>query len=439
MRGPIAFPALEEERLPNGATVVVARKKGVPLVAVRLLVRAGSARDPRGRFGLAHLVAQTARRGTRQRSGVRIDDEIEAMGAELGAGADEDASYLGLSAPVEMLSRLLDVLVDVAVNPVFPQREVSRVRRREDAALVHDLDEPSIIADRSMVMAAYGSHPYGHPVEGCRAHLKAMARADAVAFHRRWHDPALSTLVVVGAVRPDAALALVRAKLRGWRSALLVPTSVAAPGQPLRRVVVVDKPDLTQSQVRIALPSLARASPEYFPALVANAILGGGFTSRLMEAIRVNRGLSYGVRSRFAMNLAGGLFFISTFTKVETTAEIVQVALDEVARFCDGGPTPDELERAQSYLCGLFPLSLETHDQLAEKICDMKLYGFPLEEVTDYRERVRAVTTDQCREVARRHFPCDRGVLVVVGPARKVSRALRRFGPVSIVPANRVV
>ncbi len=219
--GPIVLPPLEEERLANGASLVVAHRKGVPLVAVRLLVRAGSACDPRGRFGLAHLVAQTARRGTRRRSGARVDEEIESMGAELGAGADEDASYLGLSAPAELLSRLLDVLVDVAVSPTFPRGEVSRICRREEAALVHDLDEPSVIADRSMVMAAYGSHPYGHPVEGRRAHLGAMSRADAVAFHRRWYDPALATLVVVGAVSPEEALALARSKLRGWRSGLV--------------------------------------------------------------------------------------------------------------------------------------------------------------------------------------------------------------------------
>ncbi len=439
MNGPIVLPDLEEERLSNGTTVVVAHKKGVPLVAVRLLVCAGSALDPRGRHGLAHLVAETARRGTRRRSGVRIDEEIESVGSELGAGADEDASYLGLSAPVEFLSKLLEVVTDVAMNPVFPQREVSRIRRREEAALLHDLDEPSVIADRAMVTAAFGAHPYGHPVEGRRTHLRAMSRADAVAFHRRWYDPALATLVVVGAALPQEALALARERLGGWRSRLAAPPEVPPPETPPRSVLVVDKPDLTQCQVRIALPALARGSPQYFPALVANAILGGGFTSRLMEAIRVNRGLSYGVRSRFAMSRVGGLFFISTFTKVETTGEIVKVALDEVARFCEEGPTAEELERAQSYLGGLFPLSLETHEQLAEKVCDMKLYGFPVEEVTGYRERVRAVTAQQCREVARRHFPLERGVIVAVGPARKAAPALQGFGPVTVVPARRIL
>lgn len=439
MNRPVVLPDLHQERLANGATLVVAQKRGVPLVAVRLLVRAGSARDPHGRFGLAHLVAQVARRGTRRRSGDDLDEEVESMGAELGAGADEDASYYASSGPAELLPRLLDLLLDVAVNPLFRQRELSRIRRREEAALIHDLDEPSSLADRAMVTAAYGTHPYGHPVEGRKTHLRAMTRTDAVAFHRRWYAPERCTLVVIGAIQPEEVLALARARLGRWQGTLSSDPAIPPPSQPGRSVLVIDRPDLTQSQVRIALPALPRASPEYFQAVVANTILGGGFTSRLMETIRVNRGLSYSVHSRFAMNQAGGLFLVSTFTRVETTAEIAKVVLDEIARFSDQGPTSQELERAQSYLCGLVPLSLETNEQLADKVCDMQLYGFPVEEVSGCRERIRSVTSDQCREVAGRYFPNQRGVMVFVGPAKKMARSLEQFGPVSVVAAGRIL
>ncbi len=172
--------------------------------------------------------------------------------------------------------------------------------------------------------------------------------------------------------------------------------------------------------------------------MVASAVLGGGFTSRLMEAIRVNRGLSYGVRSRFATSGAGGLFYVSSFTKVETAGELVGVALDEVARFAEEGPTAEELERTQSYLCGLFPLSLETHDQLAERLADLALWDLGVEEVTGFRERIRGVTGEACREVARRYFPLARRVMVVVGPAAAVRKQLDRHGEVRVVPARRI-
>jgi zinc protease len=434
----IALPPIRRERLPNGLEVVVAERAGVPLAAVRLVLRGGASLDPPGRSGLAHLVALVARRGTRRRTGPEIDLAIESLGAELGAGVDEDATYFGLSAPVEVLPRCLDVLADVATAPTFPAAEVQRLRRREIAALAHDLDEPAVVADRALLQAAYGDHPYGHPPEGRVRELSATRRSDVAAFHARRYAPDGALLVVVGSVDASEVLALVRRRFGGWRAGGAAAAPPAPPAPPPRAVVVVDKPDVTQVQVRIASAGFARRSPDYFPGLVASALLGGGFTSRLMEAIRVNRGLSYGVRSRFLASGSGGLFLVSTFTKVETTAEIVDVALEETARFCDEGPRDEELERTRSYLCGLYPLSLETHDQLAEKLADLALFGLPDEEVSAFRERVRAVGADAAREVARRYFPLGDRVVVAVGPAKAIARSLERFGPVRVVPARKL-
>ncbi len=434
----IALPPIRRERLPNGLEVVVAQRAGVPLAAVRLVLRGGSSLDPPDRSGLAHLVALAARRGTRRRSGPEIDLAIESLGAEMGAGVDEDATYFGLSAPVEVLPRCVEVLADVATAPTFPAPEVQRLRRREIAALAHDLDEPALVADRALLRAAYGDHPYGHPPEGRVRDLSAARRSDVVAFHARRYAPEGALLVVVGSVDAGEVLGLVRRRFGAWRASGAAPAPPAAPRAPRRSVVVVDKPDVTQVQVRIASAGFPRKSPDYFPGMVASALLGGGFTSRLMEAIRVNRGLSYGVRSRFLTSGAGGIFLVSTFTKVETTAEIVDVALEETARFCEQGPREEELDRTRSYLCGLFPLSLETHDQLAERLADLALYDLPDDEVTAFRERVRAVGAEAARDVGRRYFPLGDRVVVAVGPAKAIARPLERFGPVSIVPARKL-
>jgi len=434
----IVLPPIHREALSNGLRVVVAERPGVPLVAARLVLRGGSSLDPPGRSGLAHLTAITARRGTRRWTGPEIDLAIESLGAELGAGVDEDATYFGVSAPVEVLPRCLDILADVATAPEFPAAEVQRLRRREIASLAHDLDEPSLVADRAMLQAAFGDHPYGHPPEGRSRDLGATRRGDVVALHREAYRPSSALLVVVGKVQASEVLALVRRRFGRWRGPDGVAAPLAAPEPPRTSVVVVDKPDVTQTQVRIASAGFPRRSPDYFPGLVASALLGGGFTSRLMEAIRVNRGLSYGVRSRFATSGSGGLFFVSTFTKVETTGEIVRVALDETARFCEDGPGADELERTRSYLCGLFPLSIETHDQVAEKLADLALYELPDEEVSAFRERVRAVTPEAARDAGRKYFPLGRRVVVAVGPAKAIARQLEPFGPVRIVPARKL-
>ncbi len=434
----IPLPPIRRETLSNGLRVVVAERGGVPLAAVRLVLRGGSSLDPRGRAGLAHLAALAARRGTRRWAGPEIDLAVESLGAELGAGVDEDATYFGLSAPVEVLPRCLDILAEVATSPTFPSAEVQRLRRREIASLAHDLDEPAVVADRAMIQAAFGDHPYGHPAEGRSKDLRATRRSDVAALHARSYRPGAALLVVVGKVDAGEVLALVRRRFGRWRGPGGAGTVPEPPAAPPTSVVVVDKPDVTQTQVRVASPGFPRKSPDYFPGMVASALLGGGFTSRLMEAIRVNRGLSYGVRSRFATSAAGGIFFVSTFTKVETSAEIVQVILDETARFCEEGPGADELERTHSYLCGLFPLSLETHDQLAEKLADLALHDLPDEEVSAFRGRVRAVTTQAARDAGRRYFPRDRRVVVAVGPARTIARPLERFGPVTVFPARKL-
>jgi zinc protease len=433
-------PPTRRERLPSGLEVVVATRPGVPLAAVRLLVRAGSALDPAGRFGLAHLVAEAARRGTRRRTGPALDAEVEALGAELGAGVDEDAASMGLSAPLEALPRLLDVLADVASGPAFPAREVERLRRRELAALLHDLDEPEVVADRATLMAAYGTHPYGHPAEGLARHLGATRRPDLTGFHARHWRPSRATLVVVGPVDPGPTLGLARRRLSRWEGEPGGALEVAPPA-PLAgpSVLVVDRPELTQVQLRIASPGLARGSPAWTAGVVAGAVVGGGFTSRLVEAIRVARGLSYGVRARFAAGRQGGLFVVSSFTRVETAGELVRVALGELTRFREEGPTEEELIRTRAWLEGLHALSFETHEAWAEKLAEIELHGLPGDEVSGFAARVRAVDAAACLDAARRHMPGERRVLVAVGPARALSRQLAPFGPVRVVPARAVM
>lgn len=435
----IVLPVMREALLPNGLRVVVAHRPGVPLVAARLVVRAGSALDPGGSFGLAHLVALSARRGAGRRSGRAIDDLVESLGANLSGGAEEDASVHGLSAPSEALPRLLEVLASVVARPSFPLAEFERLRRSERAELAHDADEASTVADRAFLEAVYAGHPYGHPVVGNGRDLGRIRRRDALAFHTRWFGPRASLLVVSGPVDADRTLEDARRRLGGWKPAQAVPPEIPPAMRRGRRVVVVDKPDATQVQIRLGGVAIPRQSPDYFPAMVGNSVLGGGFTSRLVESIRVNRGLTYGVRSRFAVSRATGHFSISSFTKNETAGELVEVAIAEMARFAGEGPTAEEVARATSYLAGLFPLSLETHDQWADRIADAWIYGYEVAEVEGYQERIRAVTPGQAREATARHLPVEDGLVLAVGPVAQLEKQLARFGPVEVWPVRRVM
>jgi zinc protease len=434
----IVLPGLREARLANGLRIVVAHRPGVPLAAARLAVRAGSALDPEGGFGLAHLVAISARRGAGRRTGRAIDDLVESLGANLAGGAEEDASVHGLSAPVEVLPRLLEVLTAVVARPTFPPAEFERLRRSERAELAHDSDEASTVADRALLDAVYAGHAYGHAVEGSERDLARIRRRDAAGFHSRWFGPGSALLVVSGPVDVDRTVEEVERRLGTWKPVSAAPEILPAV-RGTRRVVVVDKPDATQVQIRIGGVAIPRRSPDYFPALVGNGVLGGGFTSRLVEAIRVNRGLSYGVRSRFAVGRVTGLFVVSSFTKNESAGELVEVALEEMARFASGGLGAEEISRAASYLAGLFPLSLETHDQWADRITDAWIYGYDVREVLSYQDRIRSITPDQAQLATARHLPIEDGVVLAVGPAAPLEKQLARFGPVEVWPVRRVM
>ena len=436
----LAIPDVRWATLPGGLPVAVAQRPGVPLVAARFAVRAGSALDPDGAQGLAHLVAIASRRGAGRLSGRGIDDRVESLGADLAGAAEEDATVHGLSAPVEVVGRLAEVLAAVVTRPSFPLAEFERLRRRELAELAHDADEISTVADRALLQVVYGDHPYGHAVEGRGADLSRVRRPHAVAFHRRHFTPSQSLLVLVGPGDPDRTLDEARRILGSWKGEGAADGGEIPPARrSARRVILLDRADATQSQVRIGGVAIPRSSPDYLPAQVGNAVLGGGFTSRLVEAIRVNRGLTYGIRSRFGVGRVAGLFGVSTFTRNDAVGELLSVAFDEMSRFAADGPTEEETGRAAAWLAGLFPLGLETHDQWADRIVDSWIYGYDLAEIRERQAQLRAVTREQARDCTARHLPLGDGVIVAVGPASVLEPQLSRFGPVEVWPVRRAM
>jgi len=431
----IKLPPLHESRTGSGLTVLVSPRGPLPLVALRLTILGGSSTDPKGREGLADFTTQLTRRGTARMSADEINEAVEYVGGSLYSGVSEDAVTFGVTAPAEHAGAMLDVLAQVATEPSFPQAEVDSGRERALAQLANDLDDPALLADRALLRALWGDHPYGHDTAGTARSVEALGREDVARFHRERLGPRIASLVVVGAVDPEEMAAAADRAFARWSGG---PETAPPPPVPERaalagRVIVVDKADLTQSQVRLGSLAFRKAHPDYLASQAVNAVLGGGFTSRLVDEIRVNRGLSYGASSYFDPSRAGGSFQVSTFTKTEATREIVTVALEEVRKMRAKGPRPSELEKAKTYLCGLYPLRLETNESLAGAIADIRLNGLGDDYLARYRSRVMEVSTAKAAELAARWFlPEDGRVIAVVGRARSVVPQLESLGPVEV-------
>jgi len=426
---------------PGGLPVTVAQRGRIPLVAVRLVLSSGAAADPGGKEGLADFTMRLLRRGTTHRDAHALDEAIEFVGASLGLFAGEDQVALALTTPAESLASMLGVMAELVRAPSFPEDEVRTERERSLGQFANDVDDPSLLADRALLRTAWAGHPYGHDVTGTRASVGGFGRGDAAGFHAAHFGPRPARLFVVGAVDPAGVAAQVEEAFGAWAGGpergfeVLPPVGIGRAG----RVVVVDRPEQTQSQVRIAGPAYRRGAPVQFAAQVVNVTLGAGFTSRLVREVRVKRGLSYGVGSAFDTLRAGGLFSVSSFTKVETTGKLLSVMRQEVDRMRKGGPTRSELEKAQRYLAGLFPLRTETNESLAAVLADMALYGLGDDWLDRYRDRVRAVTRAEAAEAAARYCFPDPPLTVVVGPAERLRSQLEKFGPVDVLSADDVL
>jgi zinc protease len=437
--GELKLPPFHESTTSSGLRVLAAERGPLPLVSLRLVMRAGSAMDPPGKFGLADFTGRLLRRGTARLSADDIDEAIEFVGASFAVGVNEDTLSLHLTTPAEHFPAMLGVLGQLVREPSFPEKEVVSARERTLAQFANDLDDPSVIADRAFTLAMWGDHPYGHDVGGSAAHVRTFTREDVVRFHRERMVPRTALMTVVGTIDPEVVAAEAEKAFAGWEGAsdapqIVVPVveRLARPGQ----VILVDKPDQTQSQVRIGGPGFRMGHPDYFPATAMNIALGGGFTSRLVNEIRVERGLSYGVNSYFDLMTAGGVFGISTFTKTESTREIIDVALGEVAKVRQKGITPKELKSGQTYLAGLYPLRTETNESVASVMADVTLYGLGDDWVERFRDRLRAVTPKQVSAVAAKYCFPEPPTLVVLGKASAVRKQLEKLGPLTVVPAS---
>jgi zinc protease len=435
--GALTLPTVHESTTSSGLTVLAAERGPLPLVAMRLVIRAGSSTDPADKHGLADFTARLLRRGTARMSADELDEAIEFVGASFSVGSNEDILSLFITTPAEFFPEMLSILGQLVREPTFPEREVEQSRERTLAGFSNDLDDPSVIADRAFTRTLWGDHPYGHDVGGSAAHVRTFTRDDLVRFHQERMGPRVSLLTVVGAVSPQRVAEEAEKAFAGWEGGPKVPME-PPPGDQVTtgRVLLVDKPDQTQAQVRIGGPGYRLGHPDYFPATAMNIALGGGFTSRLVNEVRVERGLTYGINSYFDAMSAGGVFGISTFTKTETTREIIDVSLAEVAKVREGGIPAGELKKAQRYLAGLYPLRTETNESVAAVISDIRVHGLGADWVEKFRERLLAVKPKQTVEVAAKYLFSKPPLIVVLGRADAIGRQLKGLGPVKVVPAS---
>ncbi|HEX2309125.1 MAG TPA: pitrilysin family protein [Vicinamibacterales bacterium] len=424
----VKFPPYDIRTLPNGLRVVVVMHHEQPVVTLRLLTRAGSVCDPPGKSGVATLAAALLDQGTTTRSAEQIADTIDSIGGGLGTGAGSDLSFANVVVMKDSLAVGFDLLADVVRNPAFQPEEIGRQRQQALSGLRVSLEDPDYLASVVFDRLVYGFHPYGLPASGTPESLQSITAADLRAFHQRFYGPSNSILAVVGDITADEAFAGAERVFGNWAQLEAPPVPVAEPPVPTRRVIIVNKPDAVQTEIRVGHLGIERQHTDYLAMDVAVKILGGEGGNRLFSVLRSERGLTYDADANMQALKQAGAFMAGTNTRTETTAEVLRLMVDEFQKLQRERVQERELAAAQAYLAGNFPLTIETPDAIAAQVLDVLFYGLPLGEIESYRERVNAITADDIQRVARQYLKPDRLSVVLVGDAKSFVGQLKGVG-----------
>jgi zinc protease len=422
--------------LANGLTVLGVEYSRVPWVSLAYMNKRGGETDPPDKPGVADWTAELLTLGTTRRSQLDLANDIDALGASLAARADWDATYVHLDGLAEDFPTLLATLAEVIQTPALPEEEFSLLKERRRAELTQLADDPREVANRAFVRLFFQGAPYGHALRGELETLEGLSREDLRACYRREFNPAIGTLTCVGMVPFDRLVSEAEKLWGGWTGN--GPTSPLHRDAPARTatpgIYLLDRPELTQSEIRLGHLGLSRSQPDFFPVRLMNYALGeGGFSSRLMTRIRSDLGLTYGIRSHFFLRRAPGPFMISTFTPAANTALAVREITAAVREVQEQGITAQELEEAQSYYVGHFPLGLETPRALARQVLTIDLHGLGLDYLVRYRERLAGVTLAEVNRAAQAHLHPDDLVVLAVGPASQIKEPLAEIAPVQVL------
>ena len=432
----IVLPRTREVKLPNGALLILAEKHDVPLIAFDAILRGGSIADPPGKEGVASLTVGLLRKGAGKRTAPEIAALVDGLGASFDTGAGLEHCYVSGEFMARDQTVMLGLMADVLRRPTFPQQEFEKLRSQTVDGITSDKDNPrSVIGDYADAFF-YGNHPYARPSDGDEATNGGLTREDVLRYYRENYGGDRLIVSVVGDFSSAAMESKIRAALGDWaRTPAPAPKAPPVERRTGRRVLLVDKPDATQSYFWIGNTGIARLDPDRMPFNVATTAYGGRFTSILNTALRIEGGLTYGATVSAPRYTQAGTVAIVSYTKTETTGKAVDMALQTLEKLRSAGIDSTTLASSRTYMIGQYPPSLETAGQLAGAFADLAFYGQPREDLERYTDRVAAVTDEEARRAITRVYPPHGDLtFVFVGNAAALRTVVAKYGPVTEIP-----
>jgi len=426
----LKLPPYKKVKLPNGMTLLLMERHALPLVGFRVMVNAGPVADPAGQEGLASLTAALLRKGTKTRSADQFSAQLDFVGGQFGAFVAPDYANISAQFMKKDVDTGLDLLADALQNATFPEEEVTKLVQQQVDGIKAAKDQALAVLPRYFNAYLYGPHLYARPTDGDEKSLPAITRDAIVRFYQANYTPGNTILAVVGDFDRAEMEKMVSQKFGPWpvqkASAVSVPN---APDIQGKRLLLVDKPDATQTYYSIGNIGVTRTNPDRVALRVVNTVFGGRFASMLNTELRINSGLTYGASSHFDERKSRGPFVISTYTRTATTEKAMDMTLEVLKRLHEKGVSQEELDLAKNYIKGQFPPTIETSGQLASQLAQLEFYGLDEREINDLYPQIDAMTLADAQRVIRQYYPLDNLVFVVIGKASEIGPVVRKYAP----------
>jgi zinc protease len=406
--------------LDNGMILLLSEKHDIPMVTMNMAIKAGSMVEPADKPGLASIAASLLTQGTAKRTASQISREIDFIGGSLSVSGGGDFASAGLRVLTKDLRTGLDLLSDVLLNPVFDQKEIDRKVKETLAEIQRLKDEPDSIAGEAFAKMVFGDHPYGKTNDEVAAYLPKLVRQDIIDFHSTRYSPNNTIIAVVGDVNEKEIRQLLDEYFKSWKKKEQQLQPLAQP--PVREKTIVQKIDksITQANIEMGHVGISRENPDYYAVMIMNYILGGGgFSARLMDNIRDNKGLAYDVHSGFSARKEPGAFSVSIQTKNESANEVIEETFKEIRRIQGELVTEKELADAKAYITGSFPLKMDTLAKIASMLTSVEIYGLGLDFPQKYPSLINSVTREDIQRVAKKYLHPDTMAIVVVADQKK--------------------
>lgn len=422
----------------RGTDYILEENHDLPLCRVQLTLRTGAETDVvraggthpasggRGVIGQCNFATELWRRGAGGRTRAQLDEEVDRLGASLQVVSWHDQVLFEVAALSEKIDAACGLLADVVLRPELPSDEAERLRRELLASLDDMRDDDSSLLHRFFARALYGDHPYGRPIGGTAESIEQLSVPAAQAWHRHYLVRGNLVVGAAGDLTPEQLETLLSRHFTDLPPGPRRDEPLPVPQKPQGiRVLIVDKPERTQSQILIGHLAPAWRDPDYLPLYVATTAFGGTFTARLMDEVRSKRGLSYGASARVGNGRGVRAFAINVFPSAAQTAETIELVLRLISEWAQDGLRPGELEFAQSYLQKNHAFSIQTPEDRLGLSTRLHICNMPLDHVTTFPARVAAVTADQVREaIAAQIRPKDL-LITLVATAKAVLPSLQ--------------